>query len=1089
MAVRRFLVLFAVLLLIGIPLHAQTVTGTLQGTVTDRSGGALPGVTVSLRNMETGYERVTVTNEDGYYSAPFLPVGRYRVSAELSGLGSMTLNNVGVELNTTTVKNMSLSPTLTETVTVNAEAPHINISDAEIKQTMTSKEIMDRPNANPANFLDLATVFAGFDENPTSGQNNPTASSGSSINFNGTGTRGATFQINGVNNDDSSENQNRQGVTLATIKSFQIISNNYSAEFGRGYGAVVLVQTKSGTNNLDGEAYLYQQNARWNNKSLSQRLNNARKPPSERNQYGMTLGFPLLKDTLFGFVSADKVQNFGANTATRTILNATERARPRLTLGNDTPANRQFLDYVIGLFPNVTPNSTTNPSAGWVTEADFDFPASDYSGRLDWNAAQNQNLTARYQRTHQIFAAEDILIGERADQNNRQSNLGVTWTNILSANTVHEARYGLGIRSTHVHIAAGNDTPIIRFGNIITTGTSAPIIGNAGNFPIDRVQRDNQFVYNINSVLWEKHTLRAGVDLRRSSLDDRAENFNRGFYTFNASCGVPAVNYGTGFGAMMAGCVASYQKGFGPAYLENRMHEENIYVQDDWHVTRNLTLNLGARAELVSAPEDKEDRIDYQLNDQKYFDPRLGFAYTPGWANKNRFLQILTGGEGKTSIRGGFGVFHGRVFQSIFSQTGASLRFNPPYGANVTFTNSTNLADPTNGYVFTPGTQTIRIALTTVEPDLQMPETRQWNMTLERQIFSQSRLRLSYIGTKAVNLLQYEPWNLAVDVGPNGVWTVPDHAFNGALRGQTLRRAADFQCAGTTATTLLAGICPVVVPIAANEYSMRVTRTNERRPDPRYGQNLNITNRGMSSYHGGQLEWESGPMRGFLGRLTYTFSKTIDNGSEATFVGAGDINTFPAGSQPGAGQFARGLSRFHTPHRFTLNGSYLLPFFKNRTDLVGSLLGGWQLSAVVKYSAGTPFSVVDSGALDIDLDGTGNARPVIVDRSVIGKRINRSGILTPGMFRRARLGDTLADLAPRNAFFLDGVKNVDAGLFKTFALPLGTALSFRLECYNVFNHVQYGFPQQDWATQGTFGNVTGQFNGPRVYQAALRFIY
>src|SRR5437773_7047227 len=153
MAARRFFVLAVVLFLVAIPLAAQTVTGTLQGIVTDRGGSALPGVTVTARNMETGYERVTLSNEKGYYSAPFLPVGKYRVSAELSGFGTATLNNVGIELNTTTVKNFAIAPQMAETVTVNAEAPHIDVTDAEIKQTMTAKEIMERPNLNPANFL------------------------------------------------------------------------------------------------------------------------------------------------------------------------------------------------------------------------------------------------------------------------------------------------------------------------------------------------------------------------------------------------------------------------------------------------------------------------------------------------------------------------------------------------------------------------------------------------------------------------------------------------------------------------------------------------------------------------------------------------------------------------------------------------------------------------------------------------------------------------------------------------------------------------------------------------------------------------
>ena len=145
---------------------------------------------------------------------------------------------------------------------VTSDAAPINTTNAEIKGSLNAQEIQDKPTFNQGSFLTLAETFTGFQENPTSGQNNPTASSGSSVNFNGTGTRGATFQINGVNNDDSSENQNRQGASLSTIKEFQIITNNFTAEFGRGYGAVVLVQTKSGTNRVRGDVILVSQRQR-----------------------------------------------------------------------------------------------------------------------------------------------------------------------------------------------------------------------------------------------------------------------------------------------------------------------------------------------------------------------------------------------------------------------------------------------------------------------------------------------------------------------------------------------------------------------------------------------------------------------------------------------------------------------------------------------------------------------------------------------------------------------------------------------------------------------------------------------------------
>ena len=176
---------------------------------------------------------------------------------------------IDITLNRTTVVDFSLSPSaVQDTVTVRAAAPVINSTNGEIKSSLTAAQIMDKPTLNPGSFLSLAEIFPGFQENPFSGQNNPTLSSGSSINFNGTGSRAATFQINGVNNDDSSENQNRQGVSLSTIAEFQVISNSYTAEFGRSAGAVVLVQTKSGTNSVHGDLYEYYQEQRAQREEL-----------------------------------------------------------------------------------------------------------------------------------------------------------------------------------------------------------------------------------------------------------------------------------------------------------------------------------------------------------------------------------------------------------------------------------------------------------------------------------------------------------------------------------------------------------------------------------------------------------------------------------------------------------------------------------------------------------------------------------------------------------------------------------------------------------------------------------------------------
>ena len=287
---RIFLTLVPALLLLFLPLpaSAQTVTGTLQGTVTDSKGAVVPGVDVVVHNVETGQERNLRTNDNGQFTAAFVPLGRYNITASAKGFTKVSQENIDITLNQTRVIDFSLTPSgVTEAVIVTSEAAPINTTNAEIKGSLNNQQILDKPVANQGNFLTLAETFTGYQENPVSGQNNPTASSGSSINFNGTGTRGATFQINGVNNDDSSENQNRQGVSLATIREFQVITNNFTAEFGRGYGAVVLVQTLSGTNQFHGSGYWFNQNSRLNATS-NVFAPGSIKPVNRRNQFGFT---------------------------------------------------------------------------------------------------------------------------------------------------------------------------------------------------------------------------------------------------------------------------------------------------------------------------------------------------------------------------------------------------------------------------------------------------------------------------------------------------------------------------------------------------------------------------------------------------------------------------------------------------------------------------------------------------------------------------------------------------------------------------------------------------------------------------------
>jgi len=1098
--IRKNLIVFvaalALFTLLGVSVNAQTVTGTVQGVVSDSKGAVIPGAEVTVRNVETGQTRTLKTNADGYYVATFLPLGRYNVSAAASGFTAVTQEGIEITLNQIRDINITLNPTgVTEAVVVTPEAAPINTSNAEIKSSLNAREILEKPTLNQGSFLTLAETFTGYQENPTSGQNNPTASSGSSINFNGTGTRGATFQINGVNNDDSSENQHRQGASLSTIKEFQVITNNFTAEFGRGYGAVVLVQTKSGTNDLHGDVYWY------HNDSALNATNNVFSPGSKkgvtrRNQFGFTSGFPILKNHLFSFISLDHTENSGANAYNRDVFTVAERNPANWfaqTPANNTPQNRAFVQSVIDRFANAVPNDPASGPRVFRGQQGFDFPARDYSGRLDWNPRSADNFTARWQYTRQRFDADDIILGERANQNHKQQNFGLSWTHLFTAKTVGEFRYGLGLRTTLVNIAAGNDTPIIRFFNP-TPITNASTIGNAGNFPIQRYQTDHQFVYNLTTLKGD-HYLKFGTDIRRQQLDDLADNFSRGFYnSTTATCN--GVNYVTGFNQFINGCTPNYQKGYGPFFLENRINESNFYAEDNWKIRPNLTLNLGLRYEYVSAPEEAAGRINYGMKDDKdNWEPRFGFAWSPEF--ENSFLKDVFGGTGDSSIRGGFGLYHGRIFQSIFSQGGATVRFNPPNaffynqsGVATSLFNPVNLADPTNGFVFVPGPQTARHTITEIDPGLEMPYTEQWNLSFERQMPFSSSIRMSYTGNRGIGLLKYSLDNLPVHDPVNGV-LVPNHPNNPAnLRGKIITLAAN-PCAGTAGTTAIPFTpeCPVVVPIGEFEYSFRVPRTNERRPNGLYGTNLAVSNAAWSYYNGLQLEWVKRLSSNLNFQAAYTWSKAIDTTSEATAVGAGDSNQ--NGNSARAG---RGLSRFHTPHRFTFYGTYRLPFFSNEHGWLGQAFGGWQFSGVVKLAKGNPFTVTTT-AFDLNFDAFSESRPVILDPSILGNSVNHPATsrdaLPRSAFRTLTVNDSNTPILGRNTFFLDGVKNVDLGIMKIFNMPWeGHKVTLRADLFNAFNHVQYGFPSA-LITNTNFGAITGTaaLYVPRNIQVSLRYQY
>jgi len=1188
---------FIVLLLVASVAPAQTVTGTLSGHVTDATGAVMPGVKVTARDQQTGMVREAATNAQGFYEMSFMPLGTYQLSVAAEGFQAIRKTGVTIDLNKTTVSGFALKPsTVAQTLNVIGEIPLIETTQGEVKHSLDSKQIEDTPLAG-RNFMSLVEQIPGFQIADWIGSsNNPTNSTGSYAVFSGTGSRAATFQIDGVNNDDSSENQNRQNVNISSIAQFQVLTNAYSAQFGRAGGAVILVQTKSGTNKLHGDAYDFIQNDVFNANGFFMNSGGVPRTRIRRDQYGWTLGGPVKKDKLFFFHSGERVWNTSKGSVSRFIwlpsdgpraCKPGEVAQPggpycvdpatHPNIDRDLKWMKSIMDLwnteeLKGKEPNDPvacadliasgrPNRCVRVS-GLITS----IPMSDYAMKLDWNAPRNTNVALRYQYSRQITDAGRIIKGDNyGSGNHRQYNLGLTATHVFSPRQTGEFRYGFGNRATLQDVADDQSIPSIRFystlveparsSDMLTSNTL--LIGTSTNVPINRRQHDNQFVYN-HTVVFSKHTARMGVDQRFLLLDDLTGDRARGYWQFssgNTLAQIRALQGFAGWENFLRGFVTGYQQGYGNPYAENRYNETNLYFQDDYRVRRNFTLNLGVRWEGVGAPREIKNRFDYRFGgDYNNIEPRFGFAYQP--AIERPRLKKVTGGPGQFVIRGGYGIYHSRIFQSVFSQNQRSIRTQAPNGYAADFSGRCQyeISDPSCGFAFTPGTaartsDVINANGVTVKggqmvgslliPDknLHVPYVQQWNLAISRQLPGNMAFEVTYNGNRTIGNLFYDSLNdarfpitspmVSVAVGGGNFvpvvfdrvcdnFTDPMCVVRDAAGNMTLNSSGPLRTftalTNTTATLAQKGIV-IENGVPHGYISINAARVNERRPDPAYNRNYGLRNFSWTYYQGLITKFTKRSTRGLWLTAAWTWSKTIDTGSEATYTGVDYYNPNGKGN---AARSLRGLSSFDARHRVVISYGYELPWYRRQQRLLGRMIGGWQITGVTTFQSGNPFTVVLG--YDANLDGLDGDRPAIADPTALYKSVDngRSIYPCPTTTATGPCPDTLSQLQlpgtvfvpassnsisadqrlilagtdgrgtiGRNTFFGSGMNNFDATLSKSVAIREGIRFTMRMEFYNLFNRVMFGLPARTVLSSTPIGRITSQRN-PFNYVTSLR---
>ncbi|HYL74551.1 MAG TPA: carboxypeptidase regulatory-like domain-containing protein [Bryobacteraceae bacterium] len=1075
------------LCLLAVAALSQNIRGTILGTVRDPSGAVVRGAKITVRHIATGLVREETTNDAGEYLFAQLPVGQYNLTAEQTGFKKVERQNVLLQVDDKLRVDLDLTVgAITETVAVEAAAPVIQTDSATVGNVVDNKKVTELP-LNGRNFLQLNLLVPGANQGVKGSQNQ---TQGGSITVNGAREQANNFLLDGVDNNDLAINQYSVAISTEAIQEFKVQASTYSSEFGRSGGAQINIATKSGTNQFHGVLYEYLRNADLDAKNFFDRPA-LPIPPFKRNQFGASVGGPVIKDRTFFFfnwestrvrqsitrvatvpTTAMKNGDFSALLPNTIIYNpgtlSTSGGQPVRTPFDTNRIPKSLFTGSIGqaianLYPD--PNGATGPGSGLFTSSpgktdDFN----QYNSRVDHRFTQNDSVFVRYSfikedrfDTFDPFCSLSNVPGFGCNTLNGGQNAVVSHIHLFGATRVNELRLGFnrtrgGIFqqdraadvSTQLGILGTSRSPI-DFGLVRILPAGFDSLGDGGNLPQDR--KDNTYQIS-DAFTWTHgtHTYKFGGDFRRFQLNLLFDSNARGSMNFDPFYTTSPVLRGANIGAGTGGNpiaelllgvpdTASVSRSIagptGNTVTAFRTYSLNYFVQDDWRIRPNLTLNLGLRWEYNSPVVDKYNHLGtfdpgapgqlrvstsqkpelYEVS-KKQFAPRIGFAYTPFGS--------------KTVFRGGYGIFWDDKLLNIHLTPALS----PPFLVPLNFNQSTNgvpninIANPFGGQA---GAAAVPSAVW-LESPFKNGYLQQWSLNVQRELPSAMAFTIGYVGSKGTHL---------------------DHQYNANLPQ------------------------PSTLFVQAN------------RPYPNFG-NLTVDSASASSiYHALQTSIEKRFSQGLSFLVGYTYSKAIDNGSAWN---AGVLNVFNFHAE-------RGLSTFDTRNRFVGSYTYDLPFGKGRpyganwSGVANVLLGGWQTNGILTIQSGNPFDVqvglntitgTNSGTRP---DVTGNPNDFHHDPQLWFNTLDFNRNFS------ARFGN-----AGRNVVIGPGTKDFDFALLKRFPLfSEQRYLQFRSEFFNLANHPNFDNPNATLVSP-SFGRVTSAGtadprSSSRQIQFALRLVF
>lgn len=1067
--------LLAVLSVLSISSWAQSINSEILGTVTDQSGAAVAGAKIRATNQDTNISKDAVTGSEGRFRITLLNPGDYVITVERDGFSRYQEGPFVLALNQAAEFKVGLKVgAVSETVSVTSEAPVINTTNAEVSSTFEAKRISELPLAVNRNMLNLALNVPGVSQ-ISSGQS--AFASGISMAVNGMRVRSNNFMIDGQDVNDPSVTGSTQGMNNPdVVAEMRVITNQFAAEYGRAAGSVVNIVTKSGTNQFHGSGFIFNNNRVFNTRSnLDKAANLQTTPFRNETQLGGTMGGPIKKDRTFFFGSYQRWWDRRLSSGSAIEGAPTAEGKALLQPFASRPAVKALLDYLPaasapnGQFSQVVTGGQTIrvPLGRLAGTAGRTYDDTQLSGRGDHRFNDKHSIGGRY--LYQDFTdaggGQVTPPGNTTLVPNRNQAANIFVNSSLRSNLFSEFRvsYTRQAQETTAQDVRSQAIPSIEVNDLGLTGfnaaTSRTGIGLAVNLPQFRKSNTYQIQHNIG-WLAGAHNIKFGYDLRRNQTASFFVPTTRGRLVYNTLQDlVDDVAQSTQInGPIRGGQIMQYYN----------YYDYFFFAQDEFRIRPSLTLTYGLRYEAPGNPFNNLTPVNQRILAANNNDARYGFTAPPRDTNNWQprvgvnyrlpNLGRLTGDN--TVIRGGYARTYDFAFINIALNIFSAFPFVNSFNLPARTPNSYNSLLTALNNAVNPAVLT----RTNVAADFRSPSADQFSFGIQRKMFENYSLTVTYVGTRGNSLFQTNDGNIPTQLVLNSI------AANG-------------------------------------NYNFAVSQ----RQDPTRAVTRTRANTAESVYHSMQTSFEKRYSRGLALGAHYTWSSYIDTASEVFNPAVnGDI---AIAQDPFNLKNDRARSTYDRPHRFSLTHTYEIP----TKGVAGKILGsGWQLSGFLTFQSGAPFTPLNgtdpflrNSGIDglvgnavrpnyaggVDVSRTSNADLFALWRSgtryftpVVATAATVPGNLQPGQTLNIANSPLGFGSAGRSTLRGDGIGQYDFSLAKLTRITERQQLQLRMDVYNLTNSRNFGIPESR-INSANFLNKWGTDGGNRRIQLGVRYVF